>query len=128
MSDLLQLFCNREHTRTKQISTACSDYLVQNNGKDLVFLFDGFDEYPEVLQKNGLIADMLKRKVLPECTLVVSSRPHATVHLREQATVRVDILGFTKVEQNQFIQQALKEQPQSIKKVAQYLENHYTIN
>ena len=128
VSDLLQLFCNREDTRTKQISTACSDSFVQNNGKDLVFLFDGFDEYPEVLQKNGLIADMLKRKVLPDCTLVVSSHPHATVYLREQATVRVDILGFTKVEQNQFIQQALKEQPQSIKKVAQYLENHYTIS
>ena len=128
VSDLFQLFCNREDTRTKQISTACSDYLVQNNGKDLVFLFDGFDEYPEVLQKNGLIADMLKRKVLPECTLVVSSRPHATVYLRGQATVRVDILGFTKVEQNQFIQQALKEQPESIKKLAQYLENHCTIS
>jgi len=109
IKDLLQLFCNREDTRATQIATACSDYLVQDDGKDLAFLFDGFDEYPEALQKKSLIADILKRKVLPYCALVVSSRPHATVYLRKQATVRVDILGFTEIERNQFIQQALKE-------------------
>ena len=128
LKDLLQLFCSIEDTRVTKIVTACSDYLVQNGGKDLAFLFDGFDEYPEDLQKNGLVADILRRKVLPYCALVVSSRPHATVHLREQATLRVDILGFTEVERNQFIQQALKEQPQSIKDLTQYLEDHFTIS
>ena len=128
IKDLLQLFCNREDIRAKQIATFCSDYLVQNGGKDLAFFFDGFDEYPEKLRENSLIADILKRKVLPYCALVVSSRPHATVHLRERATVRVDILGFTEVERNQFIQQALKEQPQSIKELTQYLEDHFTIS
>ena len=128
IKDLLQLFCNREDTRATQIATTCSDHLVQNGGKDLVFLFDGFDEYPEELRENSLIVDILKRKVLPYCALVVSSRPHATVHLRERATVRVDILGFTEVERNQFIQQALKEQPQSIKELTQYLEDHFTIS
>ena len=125
---LLQLFCSREDTRAAQIATACSDYLVQNDGRDLAFLFDGFDEYPEALHKNSLIADILKRKVLPHCALVVSSRPHATVHLRERATVRVDIIGFTEKEQKLFIQQALQEQPQSIKELTQYLEDHFTIS
>ena len=83
IKQLLQLFCNREDTRAAQIATACGDYLVQNNGRDLAFLFDGFDEFPETLQKNSLIADILIRKRLPYCALVVSSRPHATVHLRE---------------------------------------------
>ena len=128
LKDLLQLYCNREDTRVTQIVTTCSDYLLQNGGKGLVFLFDGFDEYPEELQKNSLITDILRRKVLPYCALVVSSRPHATVHLRKQATMRVDILGFTEVERNQFIQQALKEQPQSIKELIKYLEDHFTIS
>ena len=128
IKDLLQLFCKRGDTRAAQISTACSDYLVHNDGKDLVILFDGFDELPETLQKDSLIADILKRKVLPHCALVVSSRPHATAHLRERATVRVDILGFTEIERNKFIQQALKEQPQSIKELTQYLEDHFTIS
>ena len=127
VSDLLQLFC-MGNRRAVDIAAACHDHLYENGGKDLVFLFDGFDEYPEDLQKNSLIADILRRKVLPYCALVVSARPHATVHLREKATVRVDILGFTEVERNQFIQQALKEQPQSIKELTQYLEDHFTIS
>ena len=127
LSDLLQLFC-MGNRRAEDIAAACHDHLYENGGKDLVFLFDGFDEYPENLQKNSLISDILKRKMLPYCALVVSSRPHATVHLREQATVRIDILGFTEVERNQFIQQALKDQPQSIKELTQYLEDHLTIS
>ena len=128
LKDLLHLFCNREETRATQIVTACSDYFLRNGGKGLAFLFDGYDEYPKELQKNSLIADILKRKVLRYCAIVVSSRPHATVDLRKQATVRVDILGFSEIERNQFIAQALKEQPQSIKELTQYLEDHFTIS
>ena len=124
---LLQMFCNR-YKRAGEIANTCTDYLEENGGKDLAFLFDGYDEYPETLQKNSLIADILKRKVLPYCALVVSSRPHVTVHLRERATVRVDILGLTEIERNRFIQQALKEQPQSIEELTQYLEDHFTIS
>ena len=127
VSDLLQLFC-MGNRRAVDIAATCHDHLYENGGKDLLFLFDGFDEYSEELQKNSLIADILRRKVLPYCALVVSSRPHATVHLRDRATVRVDILGFTEVERNHFIQQALKEQPQSIKELTQYLEDHFTIS
>ena len=127
VSDLLQHFCEGSR-RAKEIAVACHDYLSNNKGKDLVFLLDGFDEFPFELQKTGFIAKILKRKSLPNCALVVSSRPHATVHLREKATVRVDILGFTEIERNLFIQQALKEQPQSIKELTQYLEDHFTIS
>ena len=127
VSDLLQHFC-MGNRRAVEIAAACHDHLSENGGKDLAFLFDGFDEYPENLRKNSLIADILSRKVLPYCALVVSSRPHATVHLRERASMTVDILGFTEVERKQFIEQALKEQPQSIKELTQYLEDHFTIS
>ena len=127
VSDLLQHFCEGNR-RATEIAAACHDYLSENGSKDLLLLFDGFDELPTELQKSSLITKILNRKVLPHCALVVSSRPHATVHLRERATVRVDILGFTEVERKQFIQQTLKEQPQSIKELTQYLEDRITIS
>ena len=127
VSDLLQHFCEGNR-RATEIAAACHDYLSENGGKDLMFLFDGFDEFPTELQKSSLITKILNRKVLPHCALVVSSRPHATVHLREHTTVRVDILGFTETERNQFIQQALKEQPQSTKELIQYLEDNFIIS
>ena len=127
VSDLLQYFCEGNR-RATEIAAACHDYFSENGGKDLVFLFDGFDEFPIELEKHSLVSKIINRKLLSNCALIVSSRPHATVYLRERATVRVDILGFTEIERNIFIQQALKEQPQSIKELTQYLGDHFTIS
>ena len=127
IDDLLQLFCKRDR-RAAEIASACSDYFLANNGKNVAFLFDGYDEYPGMLQKDGLIADILKRKELPHCGLIISSRPHASVKLRQQATVRVDILGFTEAEREHYIKKSLKGQPQKIDELTQYLQGHSTIS
>ena len=121
---LLQLFCNR----STHVASACSNYFIQNNGKNLLFLFDGFDEYPDELQKHGLIADLLGRRLLAESGLVVSSRSHVTVYLRQRATVRVDILGFTETEQRHFIKKALHNKQVCSSKLTEYLKNHFTIS
>ena len=127
VDDLLQSFCKRDR-RATETASACSDYLSENNGEDLVLLFDGYDEYPERLRKDSLIADILKRKELPRCGLIVSSRPHASVSLRQKATVRVDILGFTEAEREHYIKESMKGEPQKIDELTQYLQGHSTIS
>ena len=49
LPDLLQYFCKGDPCAIK-IATECSEYFFDNGGKDLVFLFDGFDKLPEKLQ------------------------------------------------------------------------------
>ena len=120
VDDLLQLFCKGDKNAT-QIVSACAQYLLENGGKTLTLLLDGYDEYPRDLQEASLIADILKRRVLPLCGLVVSSRPHASQHFHKQATIRVDILGFTETEREHYIKQALPNQPQKIEELTQYL-------
>ena len=127
IDDLLQSFCKRDKDAT-EVSSVCRKYFVNNNGEDLALLFDGYDEYPERLRKDSLIADILKREVLPCCGLIVSSRPHASVSLRQKATVRVDILGFTEAEREHYIKESMKGQPQKIDKLTQYLQDHSTIS
>ena len=127
IDELLQLYCKRDR-RATEIAYACSDYLFKNDGEDLVFLFDGYDEYPEMLQNDSLITDILAREVLPRCGLIVSSRPHASVSLRDQATVRVDILGFTEAEREHYIIESLKDQPQKINELTRYLQGHSMIS
>ena len=127
VADLFHLVCTQQ-TDATEIATACSKYLFNNHGKDVVFLFDGYDEFPEHLQKDSLVADILKRKVLPHCGLIVSSRPHASVRLRQQATIRVNILGFAEEERKLYIQQSLNEQPHAVKELIEYLEGNLTIN
>jgi len=121
---LLNLFCKGDG-KGSEISTTCSQYFFSNGGKDLVFLFDGYDEFPDDLQKDSLVADILKHQVLPHCGLVVSSRPHASV---ENATVKVDILGFAEEERKLYIEQSLKGHPQKVKELTDYLNSHLTIN
>ena len=127
INDLLQLFCKGDENVTETLTT-CAQYLFANGGKTLTLLLDGYDEYPEHLQKSSLIADIIKRQVLPLCGLVVSSRPHASHHLREEATVRVDILGFTEIEREHYIKQALPDQPHKVKELTQYLHQQPSVD
>ena len=127
IDDLLQSFCRRDR-RATEIASECSDCLSENNGEDLALLLDGYDEYPERLRNDSLVADILAREVLPRCGLIVSSRPHASISLREQATVRVDILGFTEAEREHYIKESMKDQPQKIDELTQYLQGHSTIS
>ena len=127
VNDLLQLFCIEDDNAT-QITSACAQYLFANSGKTLTLLLDGYDEYPEHLRESGLISKILKRQVLPLCGLVVSSRPYASEHLREQATIRVDILGFTDTERQQYIEQALPDQPHKIEELTEYLHQQPSVD
>ena len=90
-------------------------------------MLDEYDEYPENLQESSLVTSILKRQLLPLCVLVVSSRPHASGHFHTQATIRVDILGFTETEREHYIKQALSDQPHKIE-VTQYLHQHSSID
>ena len=127
VDDLLQLFYKRDKN-AKEIVTISSEYLSKNGGKNLILLLDGYDEYPSDLQGNSLIADIIRRQVLPLCGLVISCRPHVSQHFHKQATIRVDILGFTETEREHYIKQALTDQPQKIEELTQYLHQKPSID
>ena len=120
VSNLLRLFYKGDENATEVVS-ACSECLSKNGGNNVILLLDGYDEYPRKLQESSLIADILKRHVLPLCGLVVSSRPHASEHLRTQANMRVDILGFAETERDHYIKKSLSDQPHKIQELTQYL-------
>ena len=122
--DLLQLFCVG-HKRAPEIIDVCNDHFFENGGKDIILLLDGFDEFPTELQCNSLILRIIERRVLPNCSLILSSRPHASENLRKQATLKVEILGFTETERVEFIKQAL---PHAVEELTEYLDSNLTIN
>ena len=55
---MIYLSCEGD-TKATEIATACSDYFLANGGKGIAFLFDGYDEFPEDLQKESLIAKIV---------------------------------------------------------------------
>ena len=73
--------------------------VLESEGKGVLFVLDGFDELPVSLRNRGFLFRMLQGKVLPKCSLLVTSRPSATkdIYMACSAQIRrhIEILGFT---------------------------------
>ena len=124
VSDLVSYFYNRSAENQKVFTNIISN----ENGRNITFLLDGYDELPPSERQDSFIAKIINHKILPLSVVVVSSRPHASTSLRSNALCQVDILGFTKEDQLLFFQNALKDHPIKLKELLQYLDTHPTIN
>ena len=125
--DSLQSLVHHFYHYDKQAEqvTSC---VAQDGGKSVTILLDGYDELPPNLRQNSFIVDLLQHKVLPACSIVVSSRPHASTHLRDNISCQVEILGFSEQDQQHFIEHSLKGQPHKISELKQYLKHHSAIS
>ena len=123
VTDVFKIFCIGD-VRTEEIVLACNSYFLHNNGKNLAFILDGYDELPDSFQKNSLIAELLNRLILPECTIIVTSRPRVSLDLHYKANMTVEILGFTEEGQNQYIHQAFPGQKQKIVELLDYCKQN----
>ena len=108
-----------------ELSKECAKILNERNGDGLTILFDGFDEFDS--SSNSLITNILGRKVLPQCRIVVTSRLTASDRLHRLADVRVEVMGFTDESKMQYIKQELKDYPDEIKKLQLYFDDHPSI-
>ena len=111
-----------------KLASSLGEYLFDTKGKDLVVILDGYDEMSEEDRKNSFIANIIKREILPQCDLVVTSRPTASVHLRDIADCRVEVLGFTEENRLDYIKHALEGSGDKIEGLQFYLQSNPTIN
>jgi hypothetical protein len=88
-----QLFCSYESEDKEHLVQE----VLRSQGRDILFILDGFDELPRTLQRSGFLLNLIKGQVLSACTVLVTTRPSATaqllMHCHPQR--RVEILGFT---------------------------------
>ena len=126
LKDLVKYYYQFDES-SENVASSCAEYLLHSGGKNVTFIFDGYDEYPEKLRQNGFVSDILQRKALPNCRLVVTSRPHASACLRKYCDRYIEVLGFTKEDRQSYITSYLKEK-QDVDKLVQYLDTHLTIN
>ena len=113
---------------SENVASSCAEYLLNSNGKNITFIFDGYDEYPENLRQNGFIMDILRCKRMSKRGLVLTSRPHVSAHLHQWFEIRVDILGFTKEDRQTYIKSSLKQETESITPLIDYLDSHLPIS
>ena len=105
-----------------------TEYLQGTKGESLVLLMDGYDEFSGKLPYDHFINDIIRRIQLPKCMIAITSRPSACRSLYNLAESRIEILGFTENDRQEYINQALKDSPSDIAKVKQYFKSHLIIS
>ena len=108
--------------------TTFNNYLLNSNGQQLCIVMDGFDEYPNTLQKNSFIVDIINGVILPEAMVVITSRPTATVSLHDRVDRRIDILGLPKEERDKYIALTFRNSPEEKEELNKYLKQQPVIN
>ena len=99
-------------------------------GKGVLFIFDGWDEFPPNLINNSLISTIIEQPhklSLHRSTVLITSRPVASGNLLHIADRRVEILGFTQHQIREYIKKALDGNSTRIQKLIQHLEEHPVI-
>ena len=74
-------------------------HVQKNHGENVLLIFDGYDELSyEQREEESLFLDIIRGDKLPECSVLVTSRPYASDHLKQLPSINrhVELLGFKK--------------------------------
>ena len=104
-----------------------SKRLKEIKGSGVIFVIDSYDECPPKCKFKAFVDQLYNREFLSECTVVITSRPTASLSLHDLDDQRIKILGLTKSEQNEFVAKSL-EDPEMILKLQEYLRDQPIIN
>ena len=125
IDDLLRYLGTDRLSRSK--FEAAADMLKETNGLNLVFVIDGYDECPQNSAFKKFIVKLYKGTLLSECRVLITSRPSASLSLRQLPCQIIEILGLGKEEHDKYISESLKESSMQTK-LREYLKHQPIIN
>ena len=84
------------------LSRLVAEKVKEENGKGVLFVFDGFDEFPADLRKTSPVMKVIKGTFLPRSTIVLTSRPSATADLQpflvSVNAKHIEVVGFAETD------------------------------
>ena len=97
--ELLEVFYGSEVLRK-----SVEHDLQECGGKGACFIIDGLDEYQQREVRESVIHQLIDKKCLPFSMVIVASRPVATNKLRRSCSRRVEVIGFTTSQINDYVE------------------------
>ena len=113
-----------------EMSQMVATQIKHSRGHNVLFIFDGWDEFPRRLQNNSLVSTIIRnpeKLSLHRSTVLITSRPVSSGNLFNFVNRRVEILGFTQHQIREYIEKALDGNSAHIQKLVQHLEDHPVI-
>ena len=87
-----------------------TEWLINSNGKHLTIILDGYDEAFRYSAFFDFVNQLIAHETLPECGLVITSRPAESLHLHGNVNCRAEVLGFTEQSRQHFINLYIEKQ------------------
>ena len=110
LSDLFRYPSNPDFSKN------IAEELVATQGKHLLLVLDGFDEVSHSFHEDSVIKSILCKQLLPECTIILTTRPSAKATLESvcqpQVDKHVEIIGFTEEERVRYITEVFSKEPE----------------
>ena len=110
-----------------KLSENILEELNQSQGLNLLLILDGFDEVSHSFHDNSVIKQVLSRVLLPECTIILTTRPSAksTLEIDFQPLVNkhLEIIGFPEEERVKYITEVFSKQPELQVNFLKYMFN-----
>ena len=110
LSDLFRYPSNPDFSKN------IAEELVAAQGKHLLLVLDGFDEVSHSFHEDSVIKSILCKQLLPECTIILTTRPSAKATLESvcqpQVDKHVEIIGFTEEERVRYITEVFSKEPE----------------
>ena len=100
------------------------------NGRGILWVMDGWDELPVRLQLNSFLMHMITPPHISPITLssvIVTSRPISSVKLSQLADSRIEVLGFSSMEQRQYFTKCLKGDTKAVDALLERLSENPAI-
>ena len=91
-------------------------HIKKTGGEGNLLVSDGFDELSEKERtQHSLFLDIIRGKVLPKCSVIVSSRPYASQMLQKMKSIthHMEIVGFTEKQIKECIRQNITDKPKA---------------
>ena len=91
-------------------------HIKKTGGEGNLLVSDGFDELSEKERtQHSLFLDIIRGKVLPKCSVIVSSRPYASQMLQQMKSIthHVEIVWFTEKQVKECIRQNITDKPKA---------------
>ena len=97
--------------------------LIATNGRGVLWVLDGWDELPPHLQSKSIFRKIIKR-MLSECSVIVTSRPISSGDLHPVVSSRIEVLGFTPEEQRQYFIECLKGDTKALEALLEKIQEN----
>ena len=87
----------------KKVAADIAQYVDKYDGDGVVFILDGFDELPEEMRQSSIVRDILKGRLAPKASFLITSRPISAQSLYPLVDRRIEVTGFGEEEVEKYV-------------------------